>query len=138
MHERGDGDAEGRRVQQQDHLAEQQRLADDRRGDRQVHRIPHVPVQPADDQVLGRSDRCRRADTFDDKACEGLQQDDDTGGEQDHPNDPERQPVRQRLSHIPARQQPGHETGDDSRRQHEKDEAARCRPHDATSVTPSQ
>ena len=53
MDERGDGDPGGHGVGQQYQLAEGQGLTDDDRENCHVHRIADVPVEAADDQILG-------------------------------------------------------------------------------------
>ena len=118
---------EGGRVGEQDPPAEQQRLADDRGGDGEVHRVPDVAVEPADDEPLGRRDGRRRPDPLGDEARERLQQDDDSGREEERAHDSERQP-RRGFGRVPARQQPRDETRDDARRHDEEDEAPESSP----------
>jgi ribosomal protection tetracycline resistance protein len=71
--ERSNSGCERRGVQEQDRLAEHERLSDDRGRDRQVHRIADVPVEPAHDEALGRDDRRRRAQPFSGEARERLE-----------------------------------------------------------------
>jgi hypothetical protein len=55
-------------------LAEQQGLAEDQRGHRQVHRVADVPLRPANHEALGRCDGRRSSDAFDHEPRESVEQ----------------------------------------------------------------
>src|SRR6185369_6795450 len=53
-----------RSVLEHRYAAEQEALTDDQRGDRHVHRIPHIPIEPGYNEVLGRHHGSRRTETL--------------------------------------------------------------------------
>jgi hypothetical protein len=69
-----------------------------------------VAIQAADDEVLGRRDGRGRAEPLDDEADEGLDEDEQAGGEQDGAEDDERRPG---VLRVPAVGQPPRDEADD-------------------------
>src|SRR5215467_7420241 len=63
-HEQKEGRPHDRSVLQHRYAAEQEALTDDQRGDRDVHRIAHIPIDPGDNEVLGRHHGSRRTETL--------------------------------------------------------------------------
>src|SRR6516165_12418095 len=63
-HEQKEGRPHDRSVLEHRYAAEQEALTDDQRGDRDVHRIAHVPIEPGDNEVLGRHHWSRRTETL--------------------------------------------------------------------------
>jgi hypothetical protein len=100
-----EGDEGGRHhrgIRQQDELTEDQGLPEDGGEDGQVHRVAHVPVEPAHDQLLGRGHRRWGTQALDHEARERLHQHDDPGGQEDHPGQPQRQPPGRERAGLPA------------------------------------
>src|SRR5262252_7936446 len=62
--------------------AEEQSLPEDQRDNGHVHRIAYVPVETGDNQMLRRSDRCRRAQALNGKARERIEQNGKAQGDQ--------------------------------------------------------
>src|SRR4030095_1071776 len=63
-HEQKEGRPDDRSVLEHRYAAEQEALTDDQRGDRDVHRIAHIPIEPADNEGRGRHQRSRRTETL--------------------------------------------------------------------------
>ena len=91
---------------EQDRLTEQQRLPDDRRPDREVHRIPDVPVPPptTSRSVGATGEACRGPRQRSARTLPVARR--HRPREQNKPCETQRQPVRQRIPHFPPRQQP--------------------------------
>src|SRR5262245_47792448 len=75
VHEGPDGCEEGGGVRHEQPAAEDRRLAEDDRGDREIHRVPDVAVQTADDKLLRRSNRGWSADPLEHESRKRLEQD---------------------------------------------------------------
>jgi hypothetical protein len=102
VNESRNGEKERPGVEQQQRLSQYECLSDDRRRDGQVHRIPDIAIEPADDQTLGGSDRSRSAKPFVDEACERLQHDDDTRSDENPSQDSNESPAGRRLLLLPC------------------------------------
>jgi hypothetical protein len=89
-HEGHEGGGHHRGVRHQDQPAQQQGLPSDGGQDGQVHRVAHVPVEAADDQLPGRGDRRRGAHPLGHEAAERVHQYAGPGHQQHHPSDPQR------------------------------------------------
>ncbi len=68
-----EGDPDESCVLQNAGIPKQQALADDHQQDSNVHWVTNVAVQAGNDQMFGRSHRCRCADSLECKAREGIQ-----------------------------------------------------------------
>src|SRR5262245_17087258 len=72
VNKRYDCSEEHPRVREQDQLAQNERLTNDDRSDRDVHGISHVSVEPTDDETLSGRHGRGRAEALDDKALESM------------------------------------------------------------------
>lgn len=113
-----------RGVRQQPQLSENERLPNDDCHQSQVNRVAHVTVETSDDQMLRGCNRRRSANPFHHEAREGMYQHGRAEGDQNNAQHPKWKPVSERISKPPAREPPGHQTGDETRSQNEEDDAA--------------
>ena len=125
-HERRHQRPHHRGVEQQVGAAQQQRLADDRRRDGDVHHVAHVAVRPADHQLLGRRRRRRRAEPLDHEARERLDEHRAARDHQDRAEHAQRRPPV--AAGLPAGEQLRHHARHHARRDREEQRAARRRP----------
>jgi len=102
-------------------IAKEQPLAQNQRHDRHIHRIPDIAIETADDEAAGWNDGCRRTETLNCEACEGVQQDRKSCGYQQHSEDPKRKDSSQRLLHVPPADPPGDVTCDGPRSNDQED-----------------
>src|SRR5919204_6421977 len=112
VHERPDSRGEQQRVGHEQPPPEHCRLSENPRSDGEIHRVPHVPVEPADDELLGRRSRRRGANALDDKPSERIEQDSCSSG---HPDPSKRLQPGRRTGRAPPRQQPRHQPRDHPR-----------------------
>lgn len=112
-------------VREQLKSAEKQRLSDDRCRHRQVHRVPDVSIEPADDESLRGRDRRGCSSTLGNEPGEGSNQyrrPDDYQHESyktDHG-------VQGWLATAPARKEPGDDAGGSAGDEDEEDRRSYC------------
>src|SRR3954451_22197482 len=122
-HEACRDDQEHRPVQEQHGLAEQKSLSDDQREHREVHRVAHIAVGPADDQATRRSQRGRRTDALDDEPDERVHQHEPAGEAEQETDSPQHYPPGTAALDVPAGQQPRDEQRGPAGRQDEEQRA---------------
>src|SRR5829696_4848279 len=116
-------------VEQQDRPAEQERLADYRRPDCEVHRVADMTVEAPDDQLLRRRDRGGRPDPLDDETDERVHEHDHAADDQERADQLQRRPDG---CSLPAGEPPRDEPGDDPGRDDEEQPAPKRTPSSGT------
>jgi len=102
-------------------IAKKQPLPENQRRDRHIHRISHIAIETADDQVARWENWRRRTESFKRKAREGLQEDGKPCGHQQHAENPKRKNSGQRCCNLPVADQPGDVPRNGSRRNDQED-----------------
>jgi uncharacterized protein (DUF1697 family) len=108
-------------------VAEQQGLAENRCDDRDVHGIAHVTIAALDHQVPCRKDGRRRPQPLQRETRERIEHHKCASGNQHRAADPQWRVGWKRCAELPARNPPGHESGDAARGEHEKQPSSQQR-----------
>jgi hypothetical protein len=106
---------------------EEDGLAEDQGGDREVHRVADEEVEATDHQGAGGRDRGRGAKPLPSEAGEGFKDDGEAGGDPDEACPAEGTGAVARRQRAPVGDQPGHQAGDRAGGEDQEGETAKRR-----------